>query len=878
MEGTNAAYLLSAKNLLTKLKTKATGLSDLEAKKRLEINGPNELTPPKPRSILSIYFSQFKNSLIIILLLATFLTIGVWYFTGEGADLIEAILILGIVILITAFGFFQEFKAERALEKIRSLLSLKAKVIRSGKRILIDSSQLVTGDIVIIEEGDKIPADGRLIENANLHTNEAVLTGESTPVKKDLGKMTGQKSLSEQLNMVFSGTEVAKGRATVVIAETGNATEVGKIAHLVATTEEGKTPIQKRLDEISRLIGFVVLIIAIGLFVFTYFVATDSSSTIQRIIEAAIAAVALGVAAVPEGLPAVVTIAMAFGTQKMLKRRVLVRKLNSVETLGSVDVICSDKTGTLTSGEMTVTKLWNLAGESSVSGVGYSLEGQIHDSDNSIIKETLLCGLVCNNATVEPEITGDPTEVALIVSARKGQVSSASKRVDEEPFSSERKRMSVLVKSAKQYQLFTKGAPEIVLERCTQIYDGQKTRKLTSNDKQKILTANSQMAAEALRVLAFATKTQNSSKIVEEELVFLGLQGMSDPARPEIKQTLNYCRESGVRVMMITGDNPETAKAIAKQIGLPERCLTGAELDKLSADEFDRLVAVTSLYARVSPDFKLRIVDSLKRQGHIVAMTGDGVNDAPALKKADIGVAMGKTGTDVAREASDMVLLDDNFSNIVEAIIEGRGIYHNIRKFVGYLISCNIAEVMIVVAGALIFKDVVLTAVMLLWINVVTDGLPAVAIGLDPAEKNVINRQPQEFQQEIVTRHDWKGMIGFSVIISAATLTIYYLTSPAGEVVARTAAFSALVIFELVRIFIIRLNYQLPVFSNPFLIFAVVLSLLLQLAVIYIPPLRQVFVLTSLSASQWYPILFASTVLLIIPIISKLTGRRTLVG
>ncbi|MEX2012336.1 MAG: calcium-translocating P-type ATPase, PMCA-type [Patescibacteria group bacterium] len=868
--------------LATFSSNQSKGLSEQEAKSRLAKYGENQLTPPKPPSPWLTYLAQYKNALIIILLIAALLTIGIWLYTGEQADLIEALLIIAIVVMITAFGFFQEYKAEKALAKIKSLLSFEARVVRGGVRRNIPTTDLVPGDVVILEEGDKVPADLRLLDVADLRISEAILTGEANPVEKIPAKLTGKKLLSEQANLAFSGTVVARGRGLGVVVNTGNNTEIGHIAKMVSVAKETMTPIQQRLNVIGRIIGIAVAVIAAVLFIYTFlFGHSENLSLLERFLTAAIAAVALAVAAVPEGLPAVVTIAMAFGTQKMLKRNVLVRKLNSVETLGSVDVICADKTGTLTTGEMTVSNLWTISENYLVSGAGYATVGEITSEggkptkDDPALANLLTAGLACNNATITPKPTGDPTEIALLVSAAKAKINLNFRRLKEIPFNSERKMMSVIGKQGSEQIVYAKGAPEVVLKLCTEIFDGQKVRRLTANDKRQILAANEEMANRALRVLAFAYKpAQGGVDYSENGLIFSGLQGMNDPARPEISETLALCRESGIRVIMITGDNPQTAKAIAREIGLGERCLTGQQLDKMGDDEFERLAEVTSIYARVSPGVKLRIIGALKKTGHIVAMTGDGVNDAPALKKADIGVAMGISGTDVAKEASDMVLLDDNFATIVAAIGEGRGIYHNIRKFVNYLISCNLAEVVVVFVGALIFQDLLLTAVMLLWINVVTDGLPAVAIGLDPAEQGIMKRHPQDFQQEIITKAEWYQMISYSLFISLSCLVVYWLNVHKGLGEARTATFTALVIFELARIFVIRLRYRLPVFSNPFLLGSVVLSVALQLAILYLEPLREVFGLTHLSSEDWWPILLVAAVVLILPAILTLLNRQ----
>ena len=878
---TDSFFQLTEAEVLKKLNTQKTGLTEADAAKRLEEYGPNELTAKKKISALSIYLSQFKNSLIIILIGATILILFI-YFLGEKdpQDLIEAGLISSIILLITFLGFFQEYKAEKSIEALKKLLAFRSKIVREGKVKEIDVKELVPGDIVILEEGEKVPADIRLLEVYSLRVNEASLTGESNPVGKSENSLTGQKLINDQKNMVFSATTVTSGRAKGVVVNTGDRTEIGKIAHEVAGVVDEKTPIQKRLDQIGKAIGYIILGICAFVFIFIVFFAQEFTGqpALERIIHSFIAAVALAVAAIPEGLPAVVTIALALGTRRMLKRKALVRKLNSVETLGSTDVICADKTGTLTKGEMTAREIYFDGKSYQITGSGYEKEGTFTQNgrrvDPASLNLILKAGLECNNAQINgAKVIGDPTEVALIVSAQKANLADKSKEVFEIPFSSERKMMTTIVENNKNYLVFTKGAPEILLKKCSQIYKNEKSEKLTQDDLQKILNVTQNMSQRALRTLGFAYKEiaknelenfkKNPDKI-ESDLVFLGLQGMIDPPRVEVKSLIKTCQQSGIRVIMITGDHRETAKAIATEIGLIGEALTGEQLDGMSDEQLEKAVKDINVYARVSPGFKMRIISLLKKQGHIVAMTGDGINDAPALKKSDIGVAMGITGTDVSKEASDMVLLDDQFQTLVYAIEEGRGIFHNIRKFVTYLLSCNIGEVLIVFFGVMIFQKLPLTATMLLWINVVTDGIPAVALSLDPAEQDILKKPPQVFQAQIIGKRLWIEMFIFGLLLAAVILGIYKVNLSESLEDAQGAAFMATVFLELVYIYMIRSTYKTSFLSNPKLLLAVIITLAIQIAIIYIPALARLFEVTHIDYKDWGLILLASISLWVI--------------
>ena len=702
-----------------------------------------------------------------------------------------------------------------------------------------------------------------------MRVSEASLTGESAPVGKTVVAISEVKQINDQKNMLFAGTAISSGRGIGIVVATGDRTEIGKIAGFVAEADDDQTPIQKRLEEIGKKLGYIILGICAIVFVFIMFFAHDfaSQSLLQRLIHSFIAAVALAVAAIPEGLPAVVTISLALGTQRMLKKNALVRKLNSVETLGSTDVICSDKTGTLTKGEMTVTNIYANGKSYTVTGAGYEKVGSLlieeKDAQFDEIKMLLRVGMECNNSSFTPEgaLLGDSTEGALLVSAAKGGIVERSKRVLEIPFSSERKMMSVIVEDGDAYIMCTKGAPEILLAMCTKIVTNESVSELSDGMRTEIGEKNKEFSQKALRNLGIAYRkltkeeyenlNKDEPEKAEQDMVFVGIQGMIDPARGDVKQLIEDLHVSGIRVIMITGDHIETAKAVAAKIGIKGEALSGLELDSMSEEAFVEAVESISVYARVNPSSKMRIVDALKKRGHIVAMTGDGVNDAPALKKADIGIAMGITGTDVAKEASDMVLLDDHFSTIVAAIKEGRGIFHNIRKFVYYLLSCNMAEVMIVFLAIIIFQDVPLTATMLLWINVVTDGIPAVALGLDVPEKGIMQHAPKVFQSQIVTKRHWFEMFLFGVLITVATLSIYVINLPSGVMEAKAAAFTSIVVFELIQLFLIRSQYKIALLSNKWLMIAVGCTFILQLCVIYIEPIAQLFEVTKFDAVNW---------------------------
>lgn len=877
-----ALYTLKTEALFDRFATRQTGLSGPEAKARLEKYGPNKLSERGKASPFEIYSNQFKSILVLILIAAATLTYAVYFFGEKDlSNLIEGSLILAIVLMMTALGFIQEYRAERAIEALKKLLAYKAKVVRDGQEREIDTAFLVPGDLVVLEEGVRVPADIRLTHVAALRTNEASLTGESISVAKEAQPLSGTLEVADQKNMAFSGTNVVTGRGMGIVVATGDATEIGKIAEFVATARKEETPIQKRLDKLGKLLGWGTIAISAVVFIFIVFFAQGYTtlSLGQRLLHSFIAAVALAVAAIPEGLPAVVTISLAFGTGRMLKRKTLVRSLASVETLGSVDVICTDKTGTLTTGDMTVLQIYFAGSIYTLTGVGHNLSGEFllgkEKIDPARLNLILKSGLACNNAVFDKEsgkIIGDPTQVALIVSAYKGSLKETGSRIYEIPFSSERKIMTVVVEENGNRLVYTAGAPEVVLSKCSSLIGDNKVLPIKEEDKKRISEINEGMASNALRVLGFAYKEvpKIEKDKIEQDLTFIGLQAMSDPPREGVKELIAAVKKSGIRVIMITGDHFATAQAVASDIGIGGEAVTGAELDAMSEDGFIKEVEEIDIYARVNPEHKLRIVEALKAHNHLVAMTGDGVNDAPALKRADIGVAMGIAGTDVAKEASDIVLLDDQFGTIVAAIEEGRGIFDNIRKFVDYLISCNVGEVLVVFFGLLIFKDIPLTAVMLLWINVITDGLPAVAIGLDPAEKGILRYSPKKFQGQIIDRRVWVEIAFFGLALTVATLGIFFLNLPQGLNEARAAAFMAIIIFELLRIANIRSGYKIPLKENLWLLVAIASSIILQMAIVYIPFLSLLFGVSPIHLFDW---LYITVVSVILFFVFKLVDR-----
>lgn len=849
-----------------------SGLTSEEVKSRLETYGYNELKKEERISPLTLFINQFKNILIIILLIAIALSAVI-------GEVVDAAIIGVIVIFCAVLGFIQEYRAEKALEALKKMLSPTITILRDGKEEEIPSKELVPGDILLLEAGDKIPADARLIELHSLKCDEAPLTGESLPVGKDLKTLPEKALVGDRKNMVFTGTTITYGRGKAVIVATGMNTEFGKIAEEVTTVETEKTPLEKRTAEIGKWLGMIALIIC-------FFVAGISivrealggKIDLEFIITMVMFAVALAVAAVPEALAAIVTGALAIGMHQMAKSNALVRKMPAVETLGCTTVICSDKTGTLTKGEMTVRKIYTGGDFIDVTGVGYSPVGEfkgshvINPQSHHSLQLLLLDGLLCSDAVLEEKegkwlIKGDTTEGALVVAAAKAGIHQAEKRlenprIEEIPFSSERKRMTTIHQMDDGKRVaFMKGAPEVVLERCSFVKDKDGTRPLTEEDRTNILKANEEMALAALRVLGLAyselsATTAYTEESVEHGMVFIGLTGMMDPPREEAIEATKVCRQVHIKPVMITGDHKLTAVAVAKEIGIYQEgdiVLTGEELEKMSDEDFEKIVDKVTVYARVSPMDKLKIVKAWKKRGEVVAMTGDGVNDAPALKHADIGVAMGITGTEVTKEACDMVLSDDNFATIVKAIERGRWIYDNIKKYLTYLLRCNITEVAVIGGVVLISgpEFLPLLPAAILYINLATDGLPALALGVAPPDPDIMERPPRD-PKESVFSWDVRAFIVMALMIEIPFFYYLFYHELADIVHARTEIFFLFIVIEI----IIALNFRsmrYSIFKAPphkWLLIAIFWELVLVTVLIHIPSVREAFGIIKPSASD----------------------------
>lgn len=871
-------YALTADSALSEIGSKTSGLTATAVKQRLATYGRNELETTKQTSPLMIFISQFKDVLIIILLIAATISLGLSLFE-HGSVGTESLLIYGIVIAIAVVGFFNEYRAEKTVASLKKMLAFSAKVRRDGHVVEVDAKELVPGDILLLEEGQKVPADARLVKVDGLQVNEASLTGESQSVHKDLAALKGSVALGDQKNMIFSGTYIASGTGEAVIIGTGSKTEIGRIAELVEGVEQEETPMQRKLDALGKRIGAIVAVLCVVVFVVVLLFDQDlTGSTVSRLVFAFTAAVALAVAAIPEGLAFVVRISLALGARRMAKHNALVRKLSAVEALGSTDVICSDKTGTLTKGEMTIRKLWVDGKTLHFTGEGYVPEGELQDSGGARITPSdtaellLTVGTLCNNAHLkDTTVIGDPTEGSLLVAAQKIGIDyhdsqTELPRVKEFPFNSDRKMMSTVHKDGKQYLVAVKGAPDVVLAHATHVLMNGKTIKLTDERRAEILRINSGFAGDALRVLGFAMKEMKSvpksAKSAEEKLIFVGLQAMIDPPRAEVAEVIQRVqRDAGMRVIMITGDHIDTAQAIATELGIAGDAISGIELDTLSQDEFEKKVESISVYARVNPEHKIRIVQALKKHGHQVAMTGDGVNDAPAIKAADIGIAMGISGTDVTKEAADLILLDDQFLTIITAIEQGRGIFDNVRKFVKFLLGANIAEVLTILLGIIFARRLLLSPSQLLFINIVTDGLPAIALGSDPAARNIMKNVPAKFQAAIMNARTWAEIIIFAILMTAALLLLY---NNVPALYAGTIVFTGMVVFELARLIDIRTDYDIPWLSNPFLTISILISLAIQVAVVHVPSLSQLFEIESLQFKYWLIIFVIGALLIVI--------------
>ncbi|MDD2340403.1 MAG: cation-translocating P-type ATPase [Methanosarcina sp.] len=895
-------YRQSVNEVLTALNTDArSGLSEGEALERLDRYGKNELMAEKPVPAWRKFLAQFQDVLVVLLLIATLVSAGMWLYERNSALPYEAIAIFAVVLLNAIMGYIQQSRAEEAMAALRQMTAAQASVIRGGTRQSIPATEVVPGDVIVIEEGNTVPADARVIQSTALQTAEAALTGESLPVLKDELPITEEVGLGDRDNMIFSGTVAVYGHGRAVVTATGMQTEMGHIAGMLKETPIETTPLQKELHHVGKLLGIVVIVIAIV--IITTIILVEDVRGFSALFDVLILGVALAVAAVPESLPAVVTVVLSLGVQRMAQKNAIVRHLAAVETLGSANVIASDKTGTLTKNEMTVLAVITASGRVNLEGTGYIPEGKVRREGGGKIDGALHFELVralaaadrASNAVLHERngrwvVHGDPTEGALIVAARKAGLEAEAlnarlERVGEVPFSSERKLMSTVHTDAEQEErllAFTKGAPDVLLTRCTQELVGDEIKPLTVERRAEILKSNEELAGEALRTLAVAFRTlpkdvmkqEEFDEHVEKDLVFLGLIGMIDPPRMEAKDAVARAMAAGVRPIMITGDHPKTATVIAEGLGIPTngQAVTGAELEKMPEEKLDQTVQEVSVYARVNPEHKLRIVKALQRGGAIVAMTGDGVNDAPALKTANIGVAMGITGTDVSKEASDVVLADDNFATIVGAVEEGRAIFSNIRKFLRYLLSSNLGEVMIMFFGLLLADLIGLTAegdrlalpllaTQILWINLVTDGPPALALGVDPADPRLMKKPPRPREEGVITRSMWAGNLFTGVIMAIGALFILDASLPGGLIegsgslrYAQTMAFTTVVFFSLFVVFNARSDKQsafVGLFSNKWLWGAVLLSLLLQVAVVHIPFLQQAFSTVSLSPGDW---------------------------
>ena len=875
-------YTQGEDETLDELQSSREGLSTAEAQKRLDDYGHNELEESQKRSLLAKFLDQFKDLMIIILLVAAALSV-----ITEGSEgLTDALIILAVVILNAAFGVYQEGQAEAAIEALKDMSSQIARVRRNGHVIEIDSRELVPGDIVMLEAGDVVPADMRLLEAASLKIEEAALTGESVPVEKDLSvEVAADAGIGDRVNMAYQNSNVTYGRGSGVVVNTGMYTEVGKIADMLANADETDTPLKQNLNQLSKVLTYLVVAIAIVTFIVGVFVRGESP------IEGLMTSVALAVAAIPEGLPAIVTIVLSMGTTTLAKRNSIVRKLPAVETLGSTEIIASDKTGTLTMNQMTVEKVYT--------------NGELQSAASDIASDnnTLRIMNFANDTKIDPngKLIGDPTETALVQfgldhSFDVREVLAKEPRVAELPFDSERKLMSTIHKEADgKYFVAVKGAPDQLLKRVTRIEENGQVRNITAEEKENILAVNKDLARKALRVLMMAYKyvaevPALESNIVESDLIFSGLVGMIDPERPEAAKAVAVAKEAGIRPIMITGDHQDTAEAIAKRLGIidpndtEDHVFTGAELNELSDDEFQKVFKQYSVYARVSPEHKVRIVKAWQNEGKVVAMTGDGVNDAPSLKTADIGIGMGITGTEVSKGASDMVLADDNFATIIVAVEEGRKVFSNIQKSIQYLLSANMAEVFTIFFATLFGWDV-LQPVHLLWINLVTDTLPAIALGVEPAEPGVMTHKPRGRKSNFFDGGVMGAIIYQGIFQTALVLGVYgwalmfpeHTTNHMIHEDALTMAFATLGLIQLVHAFNVKSVYQsvftVGAFKNKTFNWAIPVAFILLMITIVVPGFNQLFHVSHLSVTQWLAVIVGSLLMVVLTEIVKAVQR-----
>lgn len=875
-------YTQGVEEVLKSLDTSVDGLSTAQAKERLDAYGYNELDEGEKRSLLSKFIDQFKDLMIIILLVAAALSI----ITEGRHGLTDACIIFAVVVLNAAFGVYQEGQAEAAIEALKNMSSPMARVRRDGNVVEIDSRELVPGDIVLLEAGDVVPADMRLIEAASLKIEEAALTGESVPVEKDITEtVEAEAGIGDRVNMCYQNSNVTYGRGTGVVTNTGMYTEVGKIADMLANADESQTPLKQSLEQLSKTLTYLIIAIALVTFLVSVFIRGEQP------LEGLMVAVALAVAAIPEGLPAIVTILLSLGTTTLAKRNAIVRKLPAVETLGSTEIIASDKTGTLTMNQMTVEKVYT--------------NGQLQNADTELGADntTLRIMTFANDTKVDPDgkLIGDPTETALVQFGLDHnfdvrEVLKSEPRVAELPFDSDRKLMSTIHKEPDgSYFVAVKGAPDQLIKRVTRIEINGEVRPITDEDKQAILAVNKDLAKQALRVLMMAYKTTSEipileSEVVESDLIFSGLVGMIDPERPEAAEAVRVAKEAGIRPIMITGDHQDTAEAIAKRLGIidpndtEDRVITGAELNELSDEEFQKVFKQYSVYARVSPEHKVRIVKAWQNEGKVVAMTGDGVNDAPSLKTADIGIGMGITGTEVSKGASDMVLADDNFATIIVAVEEGRKVFSNIQKSIQYLLSANMAEVFIIFFATLFGWDV-LQPVHLLWINLVTDTLPAIALGVEPAEPGIMTHKPRGRQSNFFDGGVFGAIMYQGVFQTILVLAVYgwglvfpeHHTQAEIHADALTMAYATLGLIQLLHAFNVKSVYQsvfkVGLFRNKTFNWAIPVAFILLMATIVVPGFNNLFHVSHLSFTQWLAVIVGSFLIVVLVEIVKATQR-----
>ena len=870
------------------------GLTSDEAAKRLEKFGPNVIESSNKKSLAKKIIEQIADPMVILLVLASIVSA----FTG---DTVEAVIIIAIVVINAIMSIIQEGRAEDSVAALQKMSSPEATIIRDGGRKKVKAEELVPGDIVIIETGDIIPADMRLLESSNLQIDESSLTGESVAVEKDSSvEFDSEVGIGDRDNFAFSSSIVTYGHGKGLVTATGSETEIGKIATSLESVEAKDTPLQKQLKKLSKLLAILVVIVCILVFVVGYFRSN------MDMLENFMVAVSLAVAAIPEGLTAVVTIVLSIGMNRMAERKAIVKNLLSVETLGSTTVICSDKTGTLTQNEMTITKVYTNGDEFEVEGSGYEPKGDIRDSkgevinDHDQIKLLMTIASLCNDANLIREndtykITGDPTEGAMLTFSEKWNINQENlnekhPRLEEIPFDSTRKMMTTFHEMDGKNYGYTKGAPDVVIDKCSKTLVNGEIVDFTDDLKKKALEVNTSLASQALRVMAYSFKpmetldTEITSENIEHDMVFVGLTGMIDPPRPEAKAAVKECHASGIDVVMITGDYFETALAIAKELGIAtsrDQAMQGSDLNDKTEAEIREIVKTKRIFARVSPENKVQLVKALQQNGEIVAMTGDGVNDAPAIKNADIGISMGITGTDVAKDTADMILVDDNFATIVNAVEEGRVIFSNIKKFVSFLLSCNIAEVLIVFLSILFGLPSPLTPIQLLWLNLVTDAFPALALGVEPAEPGIMEEDPRDPNSSIISGRTRTDLITQSIYITVAVLASYVVglkfIFPDSIEGAHTMVFATLITSELLRAFSIRSNKftlkELGFGSNPQLIKATLLSFALLLLVMYVPVLRDLFEVVSLTW-EWLPVLALALIPLVLGEVAKVIRRN----